>query len=174
MPVQNNKFLPVFCFYASLPRTSLLQGNASTGARGPKQHFIFRAAGCTDPLFLNPIERNSPERSEEYKRKRGWQSPRTTGHSFPNSINSNYVSISVGETPTDRTNLRLARTAAAWLNNIRWDTCYINDDQITRYFVFLPYINNSFVAYAHICAIKFKKTIKRYEFNRCTKLALCR
>jgi hypothetical protein len=36
IPVQNNQFLPVFCFYASLPRTSLLQGNTSTGANGPK------------------------------------------------------------------------------------------------------------------------------------------
>ncbi|CAH0153876.1 hypothetical protein SRABI27_00591 [Pedobacter sp. Bi27] len=32
-PVQNKKFLPVLRFYASLPRTSLLQGNAATGAK---------------------------------------------------------------------------------------------------------------------------------------------
>ena len=32
-PVQNNKFLPVLRFYASLPRTSLLQGIAATGAK---------------------------------------------------------------------------------------------------------------------------------------------
>jgi hypothetical protein len=30
------------------------------------------------------------------------------------------------------------------------------------------------MAYAHICAIKFKKIFKEYEFNRCPKLALCR
>jgi len=31
--VQNTKLLPVFRLYASLPRTSLLQGNTTTGAK---------------------------------------------------------------------------------------------------------------------------------------------
>jgi len=31
-PIQNTKFPPVFRLYASLPRTSLLQGIAATGA----------------------------------------------------------------------------------------------------------------------------------------------
>jgi len=33
MTGQNKNFLPVFRFYASLRRTSSLQGNATTGAR---------------------------------------------------------------------------------------------------------------------------------------------
>ncbi|WP_230146699.1 hypothetical protein [Pedobacter sp. Bi126] len=53
-PVQNTQSLPVFRFYASLPRTSLLQGNASTGAIGPKQYFIFVVAGCAQTLVPKP------------------------------------------------------------------------------------------------------------------------
>ncbi len=34
MPVHGKKFLPVFRFYASLPRISLLQGIAATGVYG--------------------------------------------------------------------------------------------------------------------------------------------
>jgi len=45
-PVYHKKFLPVFRLYASLPRASLLQGNASTGARWPQQYFICTAAQC--------------------------------------------------------------------------------------------------------------------------------
>ncbi len=40
---------PFFHFYASLPRTSLLQGNASTGAKWLRQLFILGVAGCTNP-----------------------------------------------------------------------------------------------------------------------------
>jgi len=46
-PVLKRKFPPVFRFYASLPRASLLQVNASTGAKQLRQFFIFRVAGCT-------------------------------------------------------------------------------------------------------------------------------
>ena len=51
MPVQNTQFLPVLRFYAfpKVRDTSLLQGNASTGANEPKQYFIFMVAGCTNP-----------------------------------------------------------------------------------------------------------------------------
>jgi hypothetical protein len=55
IPVQNNQFLPVFCFYASLPRTSLLQGNTSTGANGAKIAFHFWGCWMHLPLFINPI-----------------------------------------------------------------------------------------------------------------------
>ncbi|WP_343524914.1 hypothetical protein, partial [Pedobacter sp.] len=45
-------------------------------------------------LFLNQIERNSPERSEDYKRKRDCTLPRTTNRSFHNPV-------SASETLTD-------------------------------------------------------------------------
>jgi len=46
MLVQSNKCVPVLRLYASLPRTSLLQGIGSTGASWPRQHFIFAIAVC--------------------------------------------------------------------------------------------------------------------------------
>jgi len=48
MPVHGKKFLPVFRFYASLPRTSLLQGIAATGAIWLQQPFICWIAICTN------------------------------------------------------------------------------------------------------------------------------
>ncbi len=86
--VQNNKFLPVFRFYASPPRTSLLQGNATTGARWAKNSIPFLRLQVAEPLFINLIERNSPQRSEDYKRKRGCKPLRTTDRSFSNSISA--------------------------------------------------------------------------------------
>ncbi|MBT2561867.1 hypothetical protein J7E50_20075 [Pedobacter sp. ISL-68] len=52
-PVQNAMFLPVLRFYASLPRSSLLQGNASTGAKWQKS-FSFLGLQGAQTLFLNP------------------------------------------------------------------------------------------------------------------------
>ena len=51
--LQLTKFPPVFCLYASLPRTSLLQGNASAGAKQLRQHFIFMVAGA-QPVAYKP------------------------------------------------------------------------------------------------------------------------
>ncbi|WP_230145184.1 MULTISPECIES: hypothetical protein [unclassified Pedobacter] len=48
---------PVLRLYASPPRTSLLQGTASTGARWPRQYSIFEVAGApTLFLTLNRID----------------------------------------------------------------------------------------------------------------------
>jgi hypothetical protein len=58
------KILPVFRLYASLPRTSLLQGTASTGANRPKQLFILRVAG-TETTVNKPDCNESPQRSED-------------------------------------------------------------------------------------------------------------
>jgi len=48
--VQNNTFLPVLHLYASLPRTSLLQGNATTGAKGPHSISFVRLHGEETPV----------------------------------------------------------------------------------------------------------------------------
>jgi len=51
MPVKNTKFFPIFCFYAfpNVRDTSLLQGNASTGAKWLRQLFNLGVAGRTNP-----------------------------------------------------------------------------------------------------------------------------
>jgi hypothetical protein len=85
MPVLNTKLLPVLRFYASLPRTSLLQGIASTGAKWLEQLFIFEVAGCTKPLFLNPTTAAASDFFyRSYSEWRDCKPPRTTSHSFPN------------------------------------------------------------------------------------------
>jgi hypothetical protein len=100
MPVLNTKLLPVLRFYASLPRTSLLQGIASTGAKWLEQLFIFEVAGCTKPLFLNPTTAAASDFFyRSYSEWRDCKPPRTTSHSFPDFE----YTMSVGETPTDRT-----------------------------------------------------------------------
>ncbi|MBB4110051.1 hypothetical protein GGQ60_004079 [Pedobacter zeae] len=66
--VPYTQFLPVLRLYAfpKVRDTSLLP----TGARWPKQHPIFTATGA-EPVFLNQIERNSPDpdfsSGEDYK-----------------------------------------------------------------------------------------------------------
>jgi hypothetical protein len=63
MPVQSTKCVPVFCFYASLPRASLLQGNATAGAKWQMLHFILTVAGCT--TFVPKPDCNDSDFSSE-------------------------------------------------------------------------------------------------------------
>jgi len=58
---------PLIRFAASYPVAAGYRYN-----RGYMATAAFHLLGCNmhKPLFLNPIERNSPQRSEDYKQKR--------------------------------------------------------------------------------------------------------
>ena len=60
--VHSNKCVPVLRLYALLPRTSLLQGIASTGANWPHSISFFGLQGVK-PLFLNPTIARAPDLS---------------------------------------------------------------------------------------------------------------
>lgn len=63
IPVQDTQFLPVFHFYASLPRTSLFQCNASTGAKWPQQYSF--AGLLRAPTFVSKPDSSGSGPSSE-------------------------------------------------------------------------------------------------------------